>query len=241
MSFLEPNWEKVAEALQLPAEQDPALLRQAFCHGSYVRERGLPAHHSNQRLEFLGDAVLDLVLAEQLYLECPELTEGELTKLKAAVVRAEGLYEVACQLQLGRYLLLGHGEIESGGAEKPSILADCVEAVIAAIYLSCGVSVARDFIQRNFAAMEERIKSGELTFDHKTHLQELVQAHGGPPPVYKTMETIGPAHRPIFLVDVVLQGKVAGTGSGPSKQDAEQNAASYALEHRDEWLNDVTE
>lgn len=238
---MEPQWEEVAAELQLPPEQDLDLLRQAFCHGSYVREHDLGAHESNQRLEFLGDAVLDLVLAEQLYLDCPELTEGELTKIKAALVRAEGLYEVARQLSLGRYLLLGHGEIESGGAEKPSILADCVESVIAAIYLSCGVETTRDFIERNFAGMESRIKSGELTFDHKTDLQELVQAHGGHPPVYKTVETIGPAHRPTFMVDVLLNGHVAGSGSGPSKQYAEQNAAGHALKKRDEWLEDRAE
>ncbi len=232
----EQDWAAVRQKLGLPVQQDLQLLKQAFCHGSYVREQGLPPLSSNQRLEFLGDAVLDLILASQLYEDNPELTEGELTKVKAALVRAESLCTVAKQLGLGQYVLLGHGELESGGQEKASILADCLESLIAAIYLSCGREATRAFITRNFTPLLEEVAAGRMRFDHKTRLQEIVQAHGGRPPQYRTVETLGPPHERTFTVEVGLNGRIIGSGRGPSKQEAEQNAAGDALAHQDDWL-----
>ncbi len=232
----EQDWTEARQALGLPVQQDLELLKQAFCHGSYVREHDLAPLSSNQRLEFLGDAVLDLILASQLYADNPGLTEGELTKLKAALVRSEALYTVAKQLELGQYLLLGHGEAEDGGQEKASILADCLESLIAAIYLSCGWEAASTFIMRSFAPLLEEVKSGKLPFDHKTRLQELVQAHGGRPPEYRTVETLGRPHQRTFAVEVSFDGCPIGIGRGPSKQEAEQDAAGEALAHQDDWL-----
>lgn len=235
----EPDWAAARNALGLPADQDLELLRQAFCHGSYVRENGLPPLSSNQRLEFLGDAVLDLVLAEQLYQTYPNLSEGELTKLKAGLVRAEALHRVACEIGLGQWVLLGQGEADSGGNKKPSILSDCLEAIIAAVYLSGGWDAVCEFIGSAFAAIMEDLGAGRLNFDHKSLLQELMQANGSRPPVYRTVETRGQAHRPTFIVQVSFNGHVIGSGEGNSKQEAEQAAAGAALASRDEWLPEL--
>ncbi len=235
----ERDWDEVRRALELPSEQDPALLEQAFCHGSYVREEGLSTLTSNQRLEFLGDAVLDMVLAAELYEQNPTLTEGELTKLKAGLVRAETLHELATTLGLGQYLLLGCGEEESGGRRKPSILADCLEALIAAIYLSCGWEAVRDFIARNFSSLIAQMDAGELSYDYKTYLQELLQANGGQPPTYVTVETLGPPHQRTFIMEVRFRGRVIGSGQGGSKQEAEQNAAAEAFDSQDDWLPEL--
>jgi ribonuclease III len=232
--------EHVRDELGLPAEQDLELLRQAFAHGSWVREQGLDAIASNQRLEFLGDAVLDLVLAHGLYCSSPDLTEGELTKLKAALVRAEALAEVARRLELGKYLLLGRGEEETGGRNKPSLLADCLEALIAAIYLSCGWDTVDGFIMRHLGPLLCEIQAGQHAFDHKSLLQEALQAHGGNPPVYATVKTLGPPHRRSFQVEVRHNGQVLGRGRGTSKQEAEQDAARQALAQKDEWLARLT-
>jgi ribonuclease-3 len=232
--------EQVRDELELPHAQDPELLRQAFAHGSYVREQGLEAIASNQRLEFLGDAVLDMVLAHELYISNPDLPEGELTKLKAALVRAETLAHVARELNLGKYLLLGRGEEETGGRGKPSLLADCLEALIAAIYLSGGWPAASDFIMRHLWPLVAEIEAGEHIFDHKSTLQETIQAHGGNPPHYITLQTLGPPHRRVFEVEVRHNGQVLGTGRGASKQEAEQDAARDALACSDEWLAHLT-
>ena len=231
----ERDWDEVRKVLELPSSQDLALLEQAFCHGSYVREAGLSGLTSNQRLEFLGDAVLDVVLAAELYERNPRLAEGQLTKLKASLVRAETLHQVATRLGLGKYVLLGCGEEDSGGRRKPSILADCLEALIGAIYLSCGWEAARDFVSRNFSSLMEQRNAGELTYDYKTDLQELLQANGGHPPTYATVETLGPPHERTFVMEVRFKGRVIGSGQGGNKQEAEQNAASEALATQDDW------
>jgi ribonuclease III len=230
------DWDEVRKALELPPGQDLGLLEQAFCHGSYVREEGLPPLTSNQRLEFLGDAVLDMVLAFELYEQNPVLAEGQLTKLKASLVRAETLYKIATRLGLGDYVLLGCGEEESGGRRKPSILGDCLEALIAAIYLSCGWETVYGFVTEVFSSLIEQMNAGELTYDHKTCLQELLQANGGRLPTYVTVETLGPPHKRTFVIEVRFNGEVLGSGQGGSKQEAEQNAAAEALAKQDQWL-----
>jgi len=235
----ERDWDEVRKVLELPPMQDLGLLEQAFCHGSYVREAGLSSLMSNQRLEFLGDAVLDVILAAELYEQHPSLAEGQLTKLKASLVRAETLHQVATRLGLGEYLLLGCGEEESGGRHKPSILADCLEALIAAIYLSCGWEVVRDFVNSKFSSLMEQRNVGELTYDYKTQLQELLQANGGHPPTYATVKTLGPPHERTFIMEVRFKGRVIGSGQGSNKQEAEQNAAREALATEDDWLPEL--
>jgi ribonuclease-3 len=229
------HWDQVREALQLPPVPDD-LLQQAFQHGSYVRELAIDPINSNQRLEFLGDAVLDLIVAEELYRNNPELHEGLLTKTKASAVRAGALSRVADRMELGQYLLLGHGEEESGGRHKPSILADAVEALLGAVYLACGLEKTREFLLPYLDLQLNASEPGFAHFDHKTLLQELVQSETKQLPQYIVVETSGPAHNLTFTVEVRFGRDVIGRGTGGSKRKAEQDAARLALEHREEWL-----
>ena len=231
------HWEDVRDLLGLPAGVLPADLAQAFCHTSYARECGAGPNASNQRQEFLGDAVLDLVLAEHLYLFWPDLPEGSLTKLKAAVVRSETLSRVAQQMGLGDHLLLGRGEDETGGRSKPSLLADCLEALVGAVYLSTGLEGARVFVFRAFAEVLAEIEADKAGFDHKTRLQELLQGHTKQTPTYSTVGTTGPPHERVFMVEVAFNATVIGRGEGPSKQLAQQAAAGAALETLADWLD----
>lgn len=228
-------WQELREALALPDIPD-ALLQQAFQHGSYVRERGLDPVLSNQRLEFLGDAVLDVIIADALYHEHPELQEGLLTKTKAALVRAGSLARAAEALRLGEYLLLGKGEEESGGRRKSSLLTDVYEALVGAIYLGAGLEAARRFVLDHLNVAGAMAAQAKHRFDHKTALQELVQSHARELPVYKTVASEGPAHDLRFRVEVSFMGSELGAGAGPSKRTAEQEAARQALERKDEWL-----
>lgn len=229
------RWDELREALGLPPVPDH-LLQQAFKHGSYIREIGQDSIQSNQRLEFLGDAVLDLIVAEQLYLDHPDLHEGALTKIKASAVRAGSLARIAERMNLGAYLLLGHGEEESGGRRKHSLLADALEALVGALYLACGLERTRQFILPYFDLRQVSSQAGFDHFDHKTTLQELVQSRSKRLPVYETMRTEGPAHSLIFIVQVRFDGIVLGHGSGASKRKAEQAAAREALTNQTEWL-----
>jgi ribonuclease-3 len=215
------------------------LLSQAFCHASYAREAGLGPSASNQRLEFLGDAVLDLVLAEHLYREHPEVPEGTLTKMKAATVRAEALARAARRMALGQYLLLGRGEEDTGGRAKPSILADCLEALVGALYLATDLATVSDFLLRRFAPTLAEIEAEQHVFDYKTALQELLQQHTKKTPAYTTVSTSGPPHDRTFHIEVHFGGLHIGTGEGPSKQAAQQAAAWAALETKGAWLPGV--
>jgi ribonuclease-3 len=212
------------------------LLQQALQHGSYVREIGVDPIQSNQRLEFLGDAVLDLIVAEELYRRYPDLHEGLLTKTKASAVRAGSLSRMAAKMNLGAYLLLGHGEEDSGGRLKPSILADAVEALLGAIYLACGLEQTRDFLLHHLDLPLNYSEPGFQHFDHKTLLQELVQSRTKQLPVYVVVETKGPAHDLVFTVEARFGKVVIGSGTGGSKRKAEQDAARIALDTKDEWL-----
>jgi ribonuclease-3 len=228
------RWQELRDALDLPSVPDD-LLQQAFRHGSYVREQGLDAVLSNQRLEFLGDAVLDLVIGEELYREHPDVHEGVLTKSKASLVRAGSLARVAAGLDLGQYLLLGRGEDESGGRRKGSLLADAFEALIGAIYLGAGLEAVRQFVLRHMP-LEGLAADAGRRFDHKTSLQELVQSHARQLPQYRTVASAGPAHGLTFTVEVSFLGRSLGKGQGCSKRAAEQEAAHQALQTRQEWL-----
>lgn len=206
------------------------LLENALTHSSYAnenRERGLP---DNERLEFLGDSVLGFVTAEFLFLQHPDLPEGDLTRIRAALVCEQSLYEVARKLDLGRYLKLGRGEEAGGGRERTSILADATEAVFAAVYLDGGIQAASALIHRCLLDAEREEDVEERRRDFKTELQELVQRKADQVLSYRMAGEQGPDHDKTFLAEVLLNGAVIGSGGGHSKKEAEQSAARAALE-----------
>ena len=209
---------------------DLSQLRQALIHSSYVNENPGLALAANERLEFLGDAVLELVVTEKLYQNLPEATEGEMTKLRAALVSRDTLARLARATGLGDYLYLGKGEEASGGRDKPANLASTLEAVIAAIFLDQDLPAAKNFILSLFQPELEKVTSQGGIVNHKTQLQELVQARGQPLPVYYLIETRGPDHEPQFTVEVRSGDTVLGQGAGKSKKLAEAEAARSALE-----------
>ena len=202
-----------------------ALLENALTHSSYANENH-SLGGSNERLEFLGDSVLGMVTADFLYKEHPDLPEGDLTRTRAALVCEESLVEVADLLDLGRYLRLGRGEESGGGRTRPSIRADAVEAVLAAVYLDGGLGEARKIIQR-FILDKESEKSASR--DYKTALQELVQRESGQVLSYRLVGESGPDHAKTFSVEVTLNGKSIGRGTGRSKKEAEQMSAKAAI------------
>ena len=203
-----------------------ALLENALTHSSYANENKARGCQSNERLEFLGDSVLGMVTADYLFRTHPDLPEGDLTRTRAALVCEGSLVEVAQQLNLGSYLKLGKGEDAGGGRERPSIVADAVEAVIAAVYLDGGIGSARKIIQRFILDREEE-KSGSR--DYKTALQELVQRESGQVLAYRLVGSTGPDHAKRFQVEVELNGTPVGAGEGRSKKEAEQMAAKAAI------------
>ncbi|MGI5839134.1 MAG: ribonuclease III [bacterium] len=206
----------------------PALLAQALSHTSYVNETN-GALKSNERLEFLGDAVLELVVSHYLYSCYPNLAEGEMTKLRAAVVSEPTLARRARACDVGRFLRLGKGEETTGGRQRPSILADAFEAVIGAVYLDGGLAAAEEFIRRELAEEITVAAAGEHRQDNKTYLQELLQRGEERRLEYMVLDATGPDHAKVFAVQVVCDGKPLGTGSGRSKKEAEQAAAAQAL------------
>ena len=206
--------------------RNKALLENALTHSSYANEHRREGASSNERLEFLGDAILGLVVAEHLYRTHPDKPEGELTKLRAELVCENSLAEVASRLELGKVLRLGHGESHGGGSHRPSMLADAVEAVLAAAYLDGGMEVPKRIITR-FILQKEPAVSGNQDF--KTRFQELVQRNRDQVISYALVGETGPDHHKTFMVEVSLNGAVVGTGSGSSKKRAEQDAAREAI------------
>ena len=209
---------------------DISLLEQALVHRSYLNENPGLALTSNERLEFLGDAVLGLIVAEKLYQDYPRFAEGEMTKFRAAMVRRETLARMARAIRLGDYLYLGRGEETSGGRNKPANLAAALEAVIAAVFLDQGSSTTRGFILRLLDAELQKVVSQGTVVDYKSQLQELIQSREQKTPTYYVIETTGPDHGRIFTVEVKLDEAVLGKGSGKSKKAAETEAARSALE-----------
>ena len=205
---------------------NPALLENALTHSSFANENKSRGAQSNERLEFLGDSVLGMVTADYLYRAHPDLPEGVLTRTRAALVCEESLAEVAGLLDLGSYLKLGKGEEAGGGRERPSIVADAVEAVIAAIYLDGGIGSARKVIRRFILDREEEKAASR---DYKTALQELIQRESGQVLSYRLTGSSGPDHAKIFSVEVDLTGVTVGAGRGHSKKEAEQMAAKTAI------------
>lgn len=206
---------------------DPELLIQALTHSSYANENKLKKNQSNERLEFLGDAVLELVTSDYLYTNYPKQLEGELTKYRASLVCEPSLAVIGKAIDIGKFLLLGKGEASSGGRRRASIVSDAVEALIGAIYLDGGIEKASDFI-RNF--LFRQIKDRNHFIDSKTMLQEYIQKNSEIPLVYKVIDELGPDHDKEFTVVVSHNGFVIGTGIGKSKKEAEQRAALDALD-----------
>jgi ribonuclease-3 len=200
---------------------DISLLRQAVTHRSYGR-------HNNERLEFVGDGILDYVIAVNLYQLYPQLSEGELSKMRAALVNQDGLVEIADQLNLGMYLFLGDGELKSGGRSRPSILADALEAIFAAISLDSNIEKARQVIERLFY-YPLREKQGR-TQDYKTQLQEYIQARRFRLPQYEIVAMIGPEHDMLFKIECSIEELgLKAYGEGKGKKQASQNAAHNLL------------
>jgi len=207
--------------------EDLGLLRQALSHRSWCGEQGQP--ESNERLEFLGDAVLGLVVAEHSYAAFPGLPEGQLAKIRSAVVNARILAEIANELSLGDNLMLGRGEEASGGRTKVSILADAMEAVIGAVYLDGGWGPARSLVLRLLEQRIAEVADAPDGFDHKSRLQELTVHRGAGQPRY-VLQGSGPDHERRYRAEVLVGGVRYGIGEGTSKKDAEQNAARQAYE-----------
>lgn len=208
---------------------DRALLQTALSHSSYANENKKKGAICNERLEFLGDSVLGQVVATFLYLTFPTMPEGKMTRLRAELVCETSLYGVAKELNLGKYLKLGKGEENSGGRQRESILADAVEAVIAAMYLDGGLDISKGFIHK-FILDKFNIESPCPTGDFKTELQEQIQRKPGQSLSYETVNETGPDHDKTFTVEVSLNNKVIGIGVGHTKKEAEQLAAKNGLE-----------
>ncbi len=213
----------------LPSFNNATLLTRALTHRSYLNEHPELPSEDNERLEFLGDAVLDFVAAEYLFRQYPEFAEGRLTSIRAALVRMETLSEYANRLEMGGLLRLGKGEAETGGRARQSLLADAFEAVVGALYLDQNIEAVKKFIEPLLAAEADRIVSEERDRDAKSILQEWCQAHRNTTPHYRTISAVGPDHAKSFTVEVYLSNEPIGRGEGTSKQLAAQAAAAQAL------------
>ncbi|MDW8326164.1 MAG: ribonuclease III [Anaerolineales bacterium] len=213
--------------MPLPQFKNPAALNRALIHRSYLNEND-DAYEDNERLEFLGDAVLDLVAAEMLYRCLPEMQEGRLTRLRASLVSTERLAMLAQALGLGPLIRMGKGEEASGGRTRPSMLSDTFEAVIGAYYLDSGLQAVREFVEPLFAPLLEQVIRDDADVDNKSLLQEWAQAERRQMPRYQVVAESGPDHERTFIVQVSLGDEVVGQGEGRSKRAAEQAAAADA-------------
>jgi len=206
-----------------------ALLQRALTHRSYLNENPDYPLEDNERLEFLGDAVLDFVTADYLYHRLPEMPEGRLTNLRSALVRTERLAQFALDFGLGKFLFLGRGEEDSGGRERLALLCDAFEAVIGALYLDNGISAVRDYVLKIMEPALMEILDSETDKDAKSRLQELAQSNLRITPTYRTVDEHGPDHAKEFTVEALIGSRAYGQGTGYSKQTAAQAAAENAL------------
>ncbi len=206
----------------------PHLIKRAFIHRSYINEHPKAGLEHNERLEFLGDAVLELVVTDHLYRNYDN-PEGELTSWRSALVKTESLAAVAEKLKLGQYLLMSHGEVKSGGRSRTALLANLIEAIIGALYLDQGYDAAATFIQTQLIAGLPNILASGAYIDAKSKFQEIAQDRDGITPHYEVMSEEGPDHDKIFTVGVFLGKKELGRGNGASKQAGQQAAAADAL------------
>jgi ribonuclease-3 len=214
--------------------RDRGVLEHALTHRSRVHEDASGGVFDNESMEFLGDSVLGFVIADMLFREFPQHNEGQKSKLKASIVSAASLARLGEKIDIGHYLILGRGEEKTGGRRKHALIADCYEALIAAIYLDGGIEAARGFIGRQFADLiDEARRTGAhaaFTEDYKSALQEWLQSHDRGLPAYRLAAEIGPAHRRLFDVEVLVDGEPVARGEGKSKKEAAQAAAKLALE-----------
>ena len=218
---------KAAERSIGAAFKDPLLLRVALVHSSYVNEASHKSLESNERLEFLGDAVIGAVIAEELFKDRPDLREGSLTQRRAAVVQGATLAKAARDLSLGQFLLMGRGEEAAGGRERDSNLANVYEAVVGALFLDQGYGAARDWV---LSTLRPYLNAPDREKNPKSALQEALQSRGLPLPEYRIVAESGDDHARKFTAEVLVSGKSAGTGTGSRKSHAERAAASVALE-----------
>ncbi|MFV0517988.1 MAG: ribonuclease III [Aminipila sp.] len=205
-------------------------LDKALTHSSFVQEKNDRCGKDNERLEFLGDAFFDAIISEELFKKLTNVTEGRLTKLRASIVCEKSLAEQGRNLKIGEVLKMGKGEERMGGRNRESIIADAMEAVIAAIFLDGGFEEARKFVLRTFEGTIQNAVSGKLIKDYKTELQEHLQTNGDVKISYHIDREEGPDHDKTFYVSLYTEGRLIGEGVGKSKKEAEQNAAKYALE-----------
>jgi len=212
--------------------KDVSLLTQAFVHRSYINENKQSGLSHNERLEFLGDAVLELIITDFLYAKYPDKTEGDLTAYRSALVNADTCAGIATKLSINDYLMLSKGESKDVGRARQYILANALEALIGAIYLDQGYDTAKDFIEKNFTSLIDSIISEGSHIDAKSLFQEKAQEFDGVTPSYKTVKESGPDHEKKFTVGVYIGKELVATGEGESKQDAEQSAARKALDVR---------
>ncbi len=223
-----PSWKELEDRLGLKFKNHE-LLRQALIHTSYLNENPGINVGSNERLEFLGDAALGVVVAQQLYTEYPDVDEGKLTELRAHLVRRDTLANAAARFDLGDYLQLGRGEDAAGGRNRPTNLARAYEAVVGAIFLDGGIVKVRTFIRRTLGDELKALRESGMPSDPKSRLQEVIQSRWQTTPSYRLMKTEGPDHARRFTVQVMVSGRSLGVGEGRSKQMAEKEAAQQAL------------
>ncbi len=224
-----PDWKELEARLHLKFK-NPSLLKQALIHTSYLNENPGIDLGSNERLEFLGDAALGVVVAQQLYNEYPDVDEGKLTELRAHLVRRDTLARAAARFELGEYLQLGRGEEAAGGRRRPTNMARAYEAVVGAIFLDGGIASVRAFVRRSLKDELQALRKKGMPHDPKSRLQEVIQSRWQTTPAYKLLKTEGPDHARRFTVQVMVSGKPLGVGEGRSKQMAEKEAAQHALD-----------
>ncbi len=223
------DWGRCQKSLGISFRRE-SLLQQAFVHSSYCNESPDFSATSNERMEFLGDAVLNFIVTEKLYEEFPELSEGELTEIRASLVCRDILAELASSLRLGDCLLLGRGEESSGGRAKGSNLANAMEALLGALFLDQGLAKARRFILRQLKPELQKIGTGKTVPNYKALVQEFVQGEKKPTPIYRLVEASGPDHSRQFTAEILVDGEALGRGTGTSKKVAESQAARAAWE-----------
>lgn len=207
------------------------LLYTALTHSSYSNESKNLYSMNNERLEFLGDAVLELIISEFLYKKYPRLAEGELTKMRAKIVCSESLSEIALELNIGNSIMMGKGEELQGGRERKSVLANAMEAIIGAVYLDSELDITRDFVIMKLKSIIKNVENGKVSKDYKTILQEKVQSEKNKELYYKLIKEEGPDHNKLFYVDVIINNKRVASGKGRNKKEAEQDAARGAIEY----------
>ncbi|MCX6079964.1 MAG: ribonuclease III [Chloroflexi bacterium] len=221
---------QLCERLKLPFGDDLRLLTRALTHRSYVNEHP-DVISDNERLEFLGDAVLDFVVGAWVYNHYPEMAEGELTRMRSALVRTETLAEFSRKLNLGQAMRLGRGELQGGGRDRDILLCATFESLVGAMYQRRGLEETRNFIMPLLEPMAETILTQMQTIDPKSRLQEFTQSRGWGIPRYATTQSDGPDHARVFVIEVYINSKSMGKGSGPSKHAAQLCAAQHALEN----------